>query len=856
MRRGFAAALVGLAIAMLPASAAAEYEIDPASAKVELLNASGEAETRAGAHPDRMITKFKFTLTPGIGTEANASDIAFDLPVGMSGNPAATPRCSRALFAEGVCPAETQVGVLRGTFAGFGELELNMYNVEPGPNELAEVGFTAILVPVRFVISLRGSDYGMRLEANDLTQELPMRQAEIELWGVPADHQSGTPIPRRPFLTTPTRCDGATAAALKVRTWQRPETWMTTPLPLPAFDACDGLPFAPALGVTTSSDRADSPTGLSVSLGIPQDEDPDRRSASQVRSVSVTLPPGFSLSPGVAQGLDPCSDAQLGLGDPGPARCPDAAKLGTVEIASPAAAGPIDGSVFLGAPTAADPYRLFLVAEAAGVTIKLPGVLRAEQRSGRLTTVLTELPQLPVSGLALTFRDGPRAPLASPARCTTGLASAELVPYDGAPAQTASTAVTTGSEPDGSPCRTGDPFAPSFVAGSTSPRAGAEAAFSATIRRGDGEAEIERLRMTLPAGLVARLAGVERCSDGALAAGACPAGSRIGSTLVEAGAGPAPLAVGGGVYLTGPYRGAPFGLALILHARVGPLDLGVAAVRAALLTDPATARLTIATDPLPEVLGGVPLRLRAVGIDIDRPGFIRNPTSCAPQRVDAVVTSVDGASTLPSVPFRVGRCGKLRVRPNLSLALLGARSKRPALRVRLRPSERAANLRSVAIKLPKLLELDDSALIACALEQFRRDECPAASRVGSASASTPLLSGGLRGPVRLVQASDIGPPEVWTTLRGEGMRLTTRSTIGISTGGQLLDSLEALPDVPLRTLTTTLHGGTGSLIVPKRPPCAVGANDLLAEASARAHSGAQLIRVLRVGLRPACHDGR
>ena len=95
--------------------------------------------------------------------------------------------------------------------------------------------------------------------------------------------------------------------------------------------------------------------------------------------------------------------------------------------------------------------------------------------------------------------------------------------------------------------------------------------------------------------------------------GTCPAASRIGTATTAAGAGHATRSsLSGPVYLTGPYNGAPFGLSIAIRAIAGPYDLGTVVVRSAIRVDPGDAHLTIDTDPLPTIVGGVPLRLRRV----------------------------------------------------------------------------------------------------------------------------------------------------------------------------------------------------------------------------------------------------
>ncbi len=67
-----------------------------------------------------------------------------------------------------------------------------------------------------------------------------------------------------------------------------------------------------------------------------------------------------------------------------------------------------------------------------------------------------------------------------------------------------------------------------------------------------------------------------------------------------------------------------------MPAVAGPFNLGTVVVRASIAVNPATAALTIASDPLPQYVDGVQLRLRRINVEVNRPGFMLNPTSCAP----------------------------------------------------------------------------------------------------------------------------------------------------------------------------------------------------------------------------------
>jgi len=835
--------LLGLTLA--PATADAAF-VDSSGTNMEVLDAGGQPETQAGAHPDRMITRFSFTKgSNGLPAE-NIKDIYLDLPPGFSGDPLAVPYCPRGKLPQEECPKESQVGLAKMTFSLLGEIELPIFNVEPAGNEIAEVSFSAFILQGRFRIGLRANDSGMRMEASEFGQEIPLLDGEIELWGVPADHQSESAVPRRAFLSMPTSCGATPAAVLGTRTWQQPSTWETTPLPLPELGGCSALSFSPAFSVAPSNFDADSPTGLELLLEMPQNEDPDGVMSDQLRSLSVTLPQGFSLSPSVAGGLLSCSDAQLGIGADVPADCPSAARIGSVRLQSPALAGELTGRVYIAATGIGEPFRAFVVIERPGMRIKMPVELRADA-AGALTARLTNMPQLPVSVLSIVFDGGSRAPLASPPGCGSGAVQAALLTYGGA-AATLGSRVLTVREPGGQPCGRGRPFAPSLSAGSTSPVAGRSAGFSITLGRRVGEQMLADIRIQMPAGVVADTTRVPRCDEKAIVAAKCPAASRIGSTVVAAGPGPAPLTISGGVYFTGPFRGAPFGLAMLVPINVGPFQLGTAVIRSTLSIDAVSGRLTVATDPLPTVIEGIPLRIRVLGIDIDRPGFIRNPTSCEAGSVDAEVVSAEGATAWPAAPFQVGNCNHLRFAPKISLDLSAGSSRQPGLRIGIR-SRGGANLRSLIMRLPEILRGKPGlAAAACPRERYLRGSCPQTSLVGHAVARTPLLADALEGSVHLVQASAVGTPQLWTELRGSGVRLLTTTATSVSASGRLITRVRSLPDFPLSSFTTTLRSGARSLFKTAEPVCK--GMHLFAETDAAAHSGSRSTQIVPIkGLR-------
>jgi hypothetical protein len=337
--------------------------------------------------------------------------------------------------------------------------------------------------------------------------------------------------------------------------------------------------------------------------------------------------------------------------------------------------------------------------------------------------------------------------------------------------------------------------------------------------------------VTLPPGVLAKLAGVAECSDAQVAQASCPAASQVGTADTGAGAGSDPIFLGGNVYLTGPYKGAPYGLAVIVPAVVGPFNLGNAVVRQALFVDPIDAHVTVVSDPFPTILPGtgIPLRLKQVDVSLNRPGFTVNPTSCARMSVTATLTSTAGAADNFTSPFQVGNCQSLGFSPKLSIDLSGSARKsgaHPTLTANLTPPSGQANIANARVTLPLSLALDPnnsnnvcSFAVAQAV-QTGPAGCPSSTIVGTASASTPLLSQSLTGNVYLVQGIRTGPggqqirtlPSLLIPLRG-ALALNLRATTAVDRYGRLVTTFSNVPDVPVSAFHLVLNGGAKGLLV-------------------------------------------
>ncbi|HET7591022.1 MAG TPA: hypothetical protein VFK14_12680 [Solirubrobacterales bacterium] len=821
-----ACALAALAAALLPTAADATLVIPAESLSLTTYGAGGQPESRAGAHPDRLVQGFEIEQAPG--PEEDLKSVVVELPPGLSGDPSAVPFCPRPdlePLLESACPADSQVGV----FFAAGEPN-GIYNLAPGPGEAAAFGVAA-LQPIILSGKLRPADGGLSLAIpridpfKGLGEGSGFQGATMELWGIPADHQQGgETAARRALLTTPTRCGTALGSTVVLRTWQNPETPIVasvdTGMPL---SGCDQLPFDPSLSLQLDQATADTPTGARVGIAMPPEpSDPEARAQSQIEDLKLEFPPGMTISLGAAAGLAACTDAQLGRGTEAEPQCPAASKVGSIELRIASQEKPLEGSIYLGQEAPGERFRLFIAASGAGTTVKLTAALEVDPASGQISADLPNLPQAPFREITLHLDGGTGALLATPLGCGPATATATLTPYSGG-AVARREANLDFAPASGGSCGAGLPFSPSLEGGSTSDRAGLPTGFTTTVRRKDGEALPSRVEVPLPEGMSAALGTVPLCDGAAAGAGDCPAASRIGSAVAELGPGPSPAAIGGGIYLTGSYRNAPYGLSIALRGEIGPFDLGRIAVRAALRIDPLSGRVEVLTDPLPTAVEGIPVRFREIGLDLDRPGFLRNPTGCRPQQLAASFRSQEGASASASVPYDIEGCIDLPFHPRFSLALQGRsqlrRGGRPGLLIGARLPAGEASLLSSKIVLPRLLRFTGKgALELCSRGAAAEERCGRKSRIGTAVARTPLLKGPMKGYVYSVQPEGTGLPGIWVDLRGSGVRVELQGKTQVK-HHHPVTALTGIPDFPLSSFRLRLRGGKHGPLTLAAAPC-------------------------------------
>jgi len=877
-----------------PASVGVEnYELAPE-------NEGGTPDTQAGSHPFQLTTtltlnqKFEQRSEGSLRPEpvALTKDLNFKLPPGLIGNPVPLPRCAIAEFLSSIeeqfegasgCPTKTAVGVARVLVddPGIGSIIdflVPVFNLEPSTGEPARFGFRILTTPVYLDTSLRtGGDYGVTVSVDNIAQTVGFLSNELTFWGVPNDprhdnsrgygclmeamklphtipcNPAGDKNPP-PFLVLPTSCGGPLQTTVEADSWNEPEPAGLQPsfpgAPMQALDGCNRLQFSPSIKVTPDGNAGSTPTGLTVDEHVPQESTlvASGLAESSVKGLSVTLPQGVALNPAAADGLQACSESQVGLQIYQAPTCPEASKVATVTIRTPLLSEPLEGEAYLAVQNQ-NPFgslvALYIYAEdpTVGVHVKATGEVLEDPVTGQLTahfehdpvfegnSISTQfLPELPFEDVELHFFGGNRAPLGTPALCGSYKTTGTFTPWSGNPTTGSSSTFDITSGPNGSPCASPLPFNPSLTTGSTNIQAGAFTPFTMTMSREDGQQNLKAVQLKMPPGLLGTLSSVKLCGEAEANAGTCGPESLIGETIVSVGLGGNPFSVKGGkVYITGPYHGASFGLSIVNPAKAGPFDLGQVIVRAKIEVDPITSALTITTDDsgpysIPQILGGIPLQIQHINVTINRPSFTFNPTNCTPTAITGSLTSSEGAVGALSVPFQVTNCATLAFKPQFKVSTAGktSRTKGASLDVKLSYPKAAwgsqANIKSVKVNLPKQLPSRLTTLQkACPDNVFEANpaSCPAASRIGTATATTPIIPVALSGPAYFVSHGGLKFPELVIVLSGYGVTVQLHGETFISTKGITSSTFRAIPDVPI---------GSFELKLPQGPFSALGAN--------------------------------
>jgi hypothetical protein len=798
----------------------------------------------------------------------SVESLVASLPPGLFADVHALPQCTRRELNVTSCPPQSQIGILDVYDIEGADFGYQIYNMVAPAGSPAEFGFAYEGIDVFLASTVRtGSDYSVKTT----TAHIPQRDVEgavLTLWGYPADRthdawrngnpagcgsQLGVPchipselplvtgVAAKPFFTLPTDCAGPPQFSLSANTWQDPSHFaeandvMHTAGNVPSgITGCGAMAFNPSIMIAPDTSSADTPAGLTaeVTPSVGGLSELEGRSTADIENTNVVLPPGVAINPGQAAGLQACQPPQSAIGTEAPAACPAASKVGTFSIETPLLTQHFEGNIYVlqsNPPT----VELLLAGSSEGVNLKLVGKVHLDETTGQLVTTFAKTPELPFTEFKLSFSGGARAALVTPAQCGNYTSVADFTPWSSPFTSDVldepTFAIASGA--GGSPCPPSSlPFAPSLIAGSTTDHAGSFTDFSLLLQRGDGQQRINGLRFKAPAGLTGALANVPLCTNAQAETNTCPEASKIGHTVVESGPGPYPLVVpepGKGpapIYLTESYEGAPFGLSIVVPLQVGPFTLPTQRVRAKIEVDPTTAQLTVTTDPLPQMVAGVPTDLREIDAVIERPEFMINPTNCDPREFSGTAygTPAPGesgphAAASISSRFQVGSCRELAFTPSLTTTTPARSSKLngAALSFKIAYPKGAMGKQSwfreakfdLPKQLPARLTTIQQACLAATFEH-ERSHCPAHSVIGRAVVRTPVLPVPLEGNVYFVSYGGAAFPDVVLVLDGDNVHIELHGNTFIDgKTGVTTATFKNTPDVPFESIEVTLPAG-------------------------------------------------
>lgn len=864
--------------------------------------------TQAAGHPPKGITAFLLNQTGGAPNfpEGAIKELRTELPEGLGVNPEATPQCTRKQLSEVVAPGPplqtkcttevpgSLVGVNYFTTLAPGPappagtevtVPVLVYNLEPEFGEPSSAGFNATGEPTILESDLDPVDQHISFTIRDIEESVPIIGSRLVFEGLAGEG----------YLTMPSNCAGPQVTQLQVKSHPastggvevEDATSFETAV---GAEGCENVPFEPDLDAS-SSGATDSPEPATVDVQLPYNPNPAQIQTSHLLKASVTLPQGSGLNPSVANGLEPCTDAQFAKGTNDPVACPASSKIGTVEVETPALPEILGGDVYVGAPTSNDPssgnqFRIFIHVSSPkfGVNVRLIGNVFPNLQTGQLTAVVDNNPQAPFSSFKVHIDGGPRGALTTPNTCGPHATTAQFTPWsrpgEQVPPAGGDPTFNLTSLPGGGPCPktlAERPFGPFIASSPVGITAGEFTPFQLDLIRDDGNQEVKQIKVDLPPGMVAKLKGVEYCpqasiNDAASRSGtdekanpSCPSSSFVGTTDIIAGSGPAPFKTEGRVYLAGPYKGAPVSMVFVTPAVAGPYDLGNVVVRAALEINPETVEVHAISDPIPNVFGGVKLDIRSIDVSIDRAQFTTTPTTC--REPLPLKTTVWGGGGNPLDPAQwhsvektkdiqfVG-CKSLRYKPKFYPRIFGGKNQmrrgaHPKFRAILDARNGDANTRRAAFILPRATILDQSHIrTICTRVQLAANNCPKGSIYGHAKATSPLLAGKLKGPVYLTSSNNT-LPDLLADLKGQ-VNVRLRGVIS-SSNGRLKTVFRKTPDVAVNKFILTMKGGDKGLLINSRNLCSRQTTGFL---NLRAQNSRRLKRNnLRLNI-PACRGGK
>ncbi|MDQ8045562.1 MAG: hypothetical protein REI11_13235, partial [Patulibacter sp.] len=411
---------------------------------------------------------------------------------------------------------------------------------------------------------------------------------------------------------------------------------------------CAGAPFSPTVSFTPNPSAASTPTAFTIDVGQPYNPTA-AKIGGPIKKTVLVLPQGVQLTGATNSdgNLVGCSDAQFGYSSSAPDTCPAGSKVGTVIMDSPLV-GQVPGNVYLSPPVAGSGnlIRLFVVAQQSSAVdalrIKLLTTVDVDPTTGILTNTLDNLPAQPVTDFKFQFRAGTAPGTRQPRTCGTYPGSAALTGYS-----TATPVVSNANYVVGTNCPAAGSFHPTIAMTDSPQTAGAATTGTTTIDLPIGDEPLTHVKVSLPPGLLANIAGITRCTASQVSADSCPAASQVGTVKSLAGQSSVPGQFSGAVYLTdAPTSGSLVGIYVRVPVVVGPIVVDTLKIQGAINLRPDYG-IDVVSD-IPDQVRGLQLDQQELQLVFDKSGFLVNPPVCSGNTISGDFSSKQGTAKTAS----------------------------------------------------------------------------------------------------------------------------------------------------------------------------------------------------------------
>jgi hypothetical protein len=669
------------------------------------------------------------------------------------------------------------------------------------------------------------------------------------------------------FATNPTRCTNWVSSTY-ARSWETNASANADVDPAIAGNDsfassstttpdCTTLPpFNPGASISAAPATTGTPSSITLSLTRPNA--PATIVQPHIKQVDITFPEGVEINPALFNdtGDSLCTDAQFNKANPDtPATCPAATAIATITTTLPLMSQPTSGTMYLGTPldNAGNRYRAFIDLPGK-MGIKFEGRVFVDPATGQISATVGDssvdrsLPQVPYSIIALTTKSGPRAAFINPLTCGDHFGSVKFTPWSGqAPATKTIDLVTDNGA---SPCFTDAtrPFAPTFSMTPTTALADSHDSYDFHIDRPDGDQNIRDVAIDLPVGLIAAPAHAAECSESQLAAAGCPASSKVGTADVASGSGSDDFTLSGEIFNIVPQAGQVAKMAAVVHAIVGPYDLGNVILPLA-LTVRDDLGVSAASAAIPERIGGVAVRVHSIDVHLvgqaANGSFMRAPSRCGTHTVTARITSTKPETINRNASLTTTGCAALAFSPTFSMSAQADPTDKkgdlPSWKMHLGVPAGDSALSNFKLLFPLGVQSNLGALNGlCSDVNYRAGTCPAASLLGTVRINTPLLSDPLDGKVLLVQAVKPGAvlPRIGLSIDAPFKLRIAGDTNFVNTS-QIFSEFSDLPDLPISSLDIDLFGGARGILQFVDAPTCGTLNFTLAGQGGQTTAGAQ-----------------